>query len=78
MGLRVVLFTIAFNLLLWLSRLTVGAALIAARGPALGWALTILAPTALLLLAVRLQPARRHALLTTATASLALASSVSP
>jgi hypothetical protein len=78
MGLRVVLFTVAFNLLLWVSRLTLGARLIAARGPTLGWALTLLAPTALLLLAARLHPARRDALVTTATASLALASCVSP
>jgi hypothetical protein len=78
MGLRVVLFTVAFNLLLWLSRLTLGARLIATRGPTLGWLLTLLAPTALLLLAARLQPARRDALVTTATASLALASCVSP
>ena len=78
MGLRVVLFTVAFNLLLWLSRLTLGERLIATSGPALGWLLTLLAPTALLLLAARLQPARRDALVTTATASLALASCVSP
>ena len=78
MGLRVVLFTVAFNLLLWLSRLTLGARFIASRGPTLGRLLTLLAPTALLLLATRLQPARRDALLTTATASLALASCVSP
>lgn len=78
MGLRVVLFTVAFNLLLWLSRLTLGERLIATSWPALGWLLTLLAPTALLLLASRLQPARRDALLTTATASLALASCVSP
>ena len=78
MGLRVVLFTVAFNLLLWLSRLTLGARFIASRGPTLGWLITLLAPTALLLLTARLQPARRDALLTTATASLALASWVSP
>ena len=78
MGLRVVLFTVAFNLLLWLSRLTLGARLIAARGATRGWVLTLRAPTALLLLAARLQPSRRGALGTTATASLALASCVSP
>lgn len=78
MGLRVVLFTVAFNLLLWLSRLTLGAQFIASRGPTLGWLVTLLAPTALLLLTARLQPARRDALLTTATASLAIASWVSP
>lgn len=78
MGLRVALFTVAFNLLLWLSRLTLGARLIDARGPLVGWLCTLLAPTALLLLASRLHPGRRDALVTTATASLALASCVSP
>ena len=34
---------VAFNLLLWLSRLTLGARLIATRGPTLGWLLTLLA-----------------------------------
>lgn len=78
MGLRVALFTVGFNLLLWLSRLTLGARLIDARGPLLGWICTMLAPTALLLIVYRLHPSRRDALLTTATASLALASCVSP
>lgn len=78
MGLRVALFAVAFNLLLWLSRLTLGARLIAASGPTPGWALTLLAPAALLLLATRLQPARRGAIVSTALASLALASCVSP
>lgn len=78
MGLRVVLFAVAFNLLLWLSRLTLGARLTSTHGVTIGWILTLLAPTALLLLAARIQPTRRDALLTTATASLAVASCLSP
>ncbi len=77
MGLRVALFAAAFNLLLWISRLTLGLRG-AAFGPACTWTLTLLGPAALAIVAVRALPSRRDALLATAVASLAVASIVAP
>lgn len=69
MGVRLVLFATAFNLLLWLSRLTVGLWLGARMGVSIGVATSFIAPSALLLLATRVLPTRREALLAVASLS---------
>lgn len=70
MGLRVAAFACAFNLLLWLSRAAASATSASTAGR---WALAILGPACLLVIAARWLPSRRPALLGVATVSLAAA-----
>ena len=69
MGVRMVLFATGFNLLLWLSRLTVGLWLGARLGGSIGVMTSFIAPSALLLLATRVLPGRREALMAVASLS---------
>lgn len=71
MGLRLVLFTLGFNLLLWLSRATLGERLFARVGDTGAWLVSLVAPMALLLIATRLSPSRRDSLLFAASLSMA-------
>ena len=71
MGLRLVLFTLGFNLLLWLSRATLGERLAGALGDTGAWLASLVAPMALLLIATRLSPTRRDALLFASSLSMA-------
>lgn len=73
MGLRVTAFTAAFNLLFWLSRLTLSVVAERAFGLAAGLTAACIAPAALLLLARRLAPARALEFTGVASASLLMA-----
>jgi len=77
MGLRFALFAAVFNLLFWLSRLTLGSAAEAAWGLGAGLAAACVAPGALLLIARRLSPARGGAFTGVASASLLVAGMLS-
>jgi hypothetical protein len=73
MGLRVVAFAAAFNLLLWTTRLTLGCSIERRLGVGAALAVALLAPAALLLLARRLSPPRASAFAAVSAASLLVA-----
>lgn len=77
MGLRIAAFAAVFNLLFWLSRLTLGSAAERAWGLGAGLAAACLAPAALLLLAHRVSPARGRAFTGVASASMLIAGMLS-
>jgi hypothetical protein len=72
MGVLVPLFAVAFNALLWTARVSLSPVVTAFAGPAMGWAAALLAPLALLAIALRLRVARAPALLFVSAVSLAL------
>lgn len=74
MGVRLVLFAAGFNLLLWLSRMTVSLWLSAHWGARAGVVSAFVAPAALLFLAIRVLPDRREALVGVGALSALLAS----
>jgi len=71
MGLRLVAFGLAFNLLYGLSHATLGHALASRLGWAPGMTAALVAPCALLAIAARLHPGHRSALIAVAASSVA-------
>ncbi len=71
MGLRLPLFSVAFNTLYWLARRTLVATLAVHLGGALSLAVALAAPAALLAIATRLLPHLRDRLIAVAVVSIA-------
>ncbi len=71
MGLRLAAFGLTFNLLYWISRVTVASALLVGHGASTALATALAAPLALLAIAIRLLPRHRTRLLAVAVVSLA-------
>lgn len=77
MGLAVPMFAVAFNCLLWLARAGLSPVVTAHLGSAAGWLITMVAPAALLGMAVRLRASRQPEFVFVAATSLAIAALIS-
>ncbi len=73
MPLAVPLFAVGFNLLLWLTRASLSPMVARHHGAIAGWVVTLIAPLALLWMALRVERDRRDAFVFVSAASLAIA-----
>ena len=77
MGLAVPMFAVAFNSLLWLARAALSPVVSAHLGSVAGWLITMIAPAALLGMAVRLRATKQPEFVFVAAISLAIAAMIS-
>jgi hypothetical protein len=73
MPIVVPIFAVAFNALLWLTRIALSPIVGLRLGATAGWLVALISPLALLLLAIRVEHRRRNAFVFVAAGSLAMA-----